>query len=62
MAMHRHKKDDVKITAKLNILDKRNVTGTISDSRFNLFRIFDNFIADETYPFFLELVLHCCCF
>ena len=35
----------------VNILDKRNVTGTISDSRFNLFRIFDNFIADETYPF-----------
>ena len=35
----------------VNILDKRNITGTISDSRFNLFRIFDNFIADESYPF-----------
>ena len=35
----------------VNILDKRNITGTVSDSRFNLFRIFDNFIVDETYPF-----------
>ena len=35
----------------VNILDKRNITGTISDTRFNLFRIFDNFIADEAYPF-----------
>ena len=35
----------------VNILDKKNITGTISDNRFNLFRIFDNFTVNETYPF-----------
>ena len=35
----------------VNILDPKNITGTISDTKFNLYRIFDNFIVDEEYPF-----------
>ena len=35
----------------VNILDPRNITGTISDSKFNLYRIFDNFITNHEYPF-----------
>ncbi len=35
----------------VNILDSRNITGTVSDTKFNLYRIFDNFIVNEEYPF-----------
>lgn len=35
----------------VNILDPKNITGTISETKFNLYRIFDNFVADEKYPF-----------
>jgi len=35
----------------VNIQDPKNITGTISDHKFNLYRIFDNFIVNETYPF-----------
>ena len=35
----------------VNILDAKNITGTISQTKFNLYRIFDNFIVDDMYPF-----------
>lgn len=35
----------------VNILDKKNITGTVSDTKFNLYRIFDNFIVEDKYPF-----------
>lgn len=35
----------------VNISDPKNITGTTSDSKFNLYRIFDNFIVDKKYPF-----------
>jgi len=35
----------------VNILDSKNVTGTVSDTKFNLYRIFDNFIVEDKYPF-----------
>ena len=35
----------------VNISDSKNITGTTSDVKFNLYRIFDNFIIDKKYPF-----------
>ena len=35
----------------VNILDPKNITGTTSDTKFNLYRIFDNFIVNQEYPF-----------
>ncbi len=35
----------------VNISDPKNITGTTSDSKFNLYRIFDNFLVDQKYPF-----------
>jgi hypothetical protein len=35
----------------VNISDPKNITGTTSDSKFNLYRIFDNFIVNQKYPF-----------
>jgi len=35
----------------VNISDPKNITGTTSDSKFNLYRIFDNFIVNKNYPF-----------
>ena len=35
----------------VNILDPKNITGTTSDTKFNLYRIFDNFSVDMKYPF-----------
>lgn len=35
----------------VNLLDTRNITGTVSDTKLNLYRIFDNFIVNEKYPF-----------
>ena len=35
----------------VDINNKKNITGTISQHKFNLYRIFDNFIVSEKYPF-----------
>lgn len=35
----------------VNIQDPKNITGTTSEYKFNLYRIFDNFIVNEKYPF-----------
>ncbi len=35
----------------VNISDTKNITGTTSDSKFNLYRIFDSFIVNQKYPF-----------
>ena len=35
----------------VNISDPKNITGTTSDNKFNLYRIFDTFIVNQKYPF-----------
>ena len=35
----------------VNISDPKNITGTTSDTKFNLYRIFDNFLVNQDYPF-----------
>ena len=35
----------------VDLKDSKNITGTVSKDKFNLYRIFDNFIVDEKYPF-----------
>jgi len=35
----------------ININDPKNITGTVSDTKYNLYRIFDNFSVNEEYPF-----------
>ena len=35
----------------VNISDLKNITGTTSENKFNLYRIFDNFIVNQKYPF-----------
>ncbi len=35
----------------VNITDPKNITGTTSDTKFNLYRIFDNFVVNKEYPF-----------
>ncbi len=35
----------------VNIQDPKNITGTTSETKFNLYRIFDNFIVNQKYPF-----------
>ena len=35
----------------VNINDPKNITGTVSSSKFNLYRIFDNFTVNNNYPF-----------
>ena len=35
----------------INIYDPKNITGTTSDIKFNLYRIFDNFVVNQDYPF-----------
>ena len=35
----------------LNINNYKNITGTLSNTKYNLYRIFDNFIVNEKYPF-----------
>ena len=35
----------------VNINNKKNITGTVTQEKFNLYRIFDNFIVSEKYPF-----------
>ena len=38
-------------TIYVNIQDPKNITGTTSKNKFNLYRIFDNFIVNDKYPF-----------
>ena len=35
----------------VNIQNPKNISGTTVDNRFNLYRIFDNFIPNSNYPF-----------
>ena len=35
----------------VNINDPKNITGTISNNKFDLYRIFDNFVVNKKYPF-----------
>jgi len=35
----------------INLNNPKNITGTISPEKYNLYKIFDNFIASDTYPF-----------
>jgi hypothetical protein len=35
----------------VNIQDPKNITGTTVETKFNLYRIFDNFIVNDKYPF-----------
>jgi hypothetical protein len=35
----------------VNINDPKNITGTTINTKFNLYRIFDNFIVNNKYPF-----------
>ena len=35
----------------VNINDPKNITGTTLENKFNLYRIFDNFTTNQTYPF-----------
>ena len=35
----------------VNVNNPKNITGTTSDTKYNLYRIFDNFILNEEYPF-----------
>ena len=38
-------------TININLNNPKNLTGTTSDFKFNLYRIFDNFIVNDRYPF-----------
>jgi hypothetical protein len=40
----------------VNINDIKNITGTTSSTKFNLYRIFDNFIVGNEYPFIQYLL------
>ena len=35
----------------VNIADPKNITGTVSPEKYNLYRIFENFIVNDNYPF-----------
>ena len=35
----------------VNLYDPKNITGTVSDVKLNLYRIFDNFVVGKDYPF-----------
>ena len=35
----------------VNINDPKNISGTTSETKYNLYRIFDNFLLTEKYPF-----------
>jgi hypothetical protein len=41
----------IQVNIHLNINDPKNITGTTTDDRFNLYRIFDNYVLDERYPY-----------
>jgi hypothetical protein len=35
----------------VNLNDPKNITGTTTDTKYNLYRIFDNFVVNSEYPF-----------
>lgn len=35
----------------VSLADPKNITGTTSETKFNLYRIFDNFVVTKDYPF-----------
>ena len=35
----------------VNVNDPKNITGTTLENKYNLYRIFDNFVVNQTYPF-----------
>lgn len=35
----------------VTVTDPKNITGTVSSDKFNLYRIFDNFIVNQEFPF-----------
>ena len=35
----------------VNLYDPKNITGTNLDTKFNLYRIYDNFLVDKEFPF-----------
>ena len=35
----------------INLMNAKNITGTVSSEKFNLYKIFDNFIVSDNYPF-----------
>ena len=35
----------------VNMYNEKNITGTVSYNKFNLYRIFDNFVVNNKYPF-----------
>jgi len=41
----------IQSTIHVNLQDPKNITGTNLDTKFNLYRIFDNFIVTNKYPF-----------
>jgi hypothetical protein len=41
----------IQSTIHVNLQDPKNITGTNLDTKFNLYRIFDNFIVSDKYPF-----------
>jgi hypothetical protein len=41
----------IQVNIHININDSKNITGTTSDKKFNLYRIFDNYILDNNYPY-----------
>lgn len=41
----------IQTNVHLNINNPKNITGTTIDNKYNLYRIFDNFIVNDIYPF-----------
>ena len=41
----------IQSTIHINLQDPKNITGTNLETKFNLYRIFDNFIVSDKYPF-----------
>ena len=35
----------------LNLFNEKNITGTVSNEKFDLYKIFDSFVVSEKYPF-----------
>jgi len=35
----------------VNVNNSKNITGTTSETKYNLYRIFDNFVVNDEYPF-----------
>jgi hypothetical protein len=41
----------IQSTIHVNLNNPKNLTGTVSSEKYNLYKIFDNFIVSEEYPF-----------